>query len=79
MKNTLGDLNNHLFEQMERLNDDELTGEELENELNRTKGMATMSSNIINNANLMLRAAELNIEHSRANLPNVLIGNKDEK
>lgn len=79
MKNTLGDLNNHLFEQMERLNDDELNGEELENELNRTKGMATISSNIINNANLMFRAAELNIEHSRANVPNILIGNKDEK
>ena len=41
--------------------------------------MATLSINIVNNANLMLRAAELNIEHSRANVPNILIGNKDEK
>lgn len=35
MKNTLTDLNNHLFEAMERLNDDELTPEQLDNEIKR--------------------------------------------
>ena len=33
MKNTLADLNNHLFEQMERLNDDDLNNEELDKEI----------------------------------------------
>ena len=37
VKNTLTDLNNYLFEQLERLNDDELTDEQLERELKATK------------------------------------------
>ena len=32
MKNTIADLNNYLFEQLERLNDDSLTAEQLERE-----------------------------------------------
>ena len=44
MKNTLGDLNNHLFAQLEKLGDDDLTGEELESELKRTELYATSAS-----------------------------------
>lgn len=33
MKNTIVDLNNYLFEAIERLNDDELTDEQLEKEI----------------------------------------------
>ena len=35
MKNTLGDLNNVLFEQLERLNDDDMTEEQLDRELEK--------------------------------------------
>ena len=36
MKNTLSDLNNYLFESIERLNDDTLTDEELDKEIKRS-------------------------------------------
>lgn len=47
MKNTLGDLNNHLFAQLEKLGDDDLTGEELESELKRTDAICDISEQII--------------------------------
>lgn len=59
MKNTMADLNNHLFEQMERLNDEDLTNEELEKEIRRAKAMTDVSSQIIENAALGLDAEKL--------------------
>lgn len=59
MKNTLGDLNNHLFAQLERLNEEELTGEELEKELKRSKGITDLAEKIISNANIVLQATKL--------------------
>ena len=56
LKNKLIDLNNHLFEQLERLNDDDLTDEKLSQEIERTKGMCLVASQIISNANLSLKA-----------------------
>ncbi len=52
MNNRLSDLNNHLFEQLERLNDENLTGEELDKELRRAEGMAKVSEQIIRNGEL---------------------------
>ena len=52
MKNTLEDLNNHLFEAMERLNNDDLTDEELDREFKRAEGMTKVAGQIIQNAEL---------------------------
>jgi hypothetical protein len=56
MKNKLSDLNNHLFEQLERLNDDDCKGEKLTEELTRTKGISELARNIIDNAKVVLDA-----------------------
>lgn len=54
MKNGLTDLNNHLFEQLERLNDEELKGEELKEEITRSKTIENVAKQIINNGRLVL-------------------------
>ena len=56
MKNTLGDLNNYLFEQLERLQDDELTDEQLVREITRSKAVQGIAKTIIENGALALNA-----------------------
>ena len=56
MKNKLIDLNNHLFAQMERLSDEDLKGDELKEEVGRAKSVSNVAAQIINNANLALKA-----------------------
>lgn len=54
MKNTLVDVNNYLFEAMERLNDDDLTDEQLEKEIKRTEAVTKVAKTIVDNTNLAL-------------------------
>lgn len=74
MKNTLADLNNHLFAQLERLGDEDLQPQELENEIARAKAIAMVSSQIIANGNLVLKAKQLQIETDNEKLPPMLEG-----
>ena len=55
-KNTLSDLNDHLFAQMERLSDEDLKGDDLERELKRTSAVTGVAKEIISNAQLALDA-----------------------
>jgi len=54
-RNTLVDLQNHLFEQLERLNDAE-TEDELQIELDRSKAVSDIAKNVIDNGKLVLEA-----------------------
>jgi hypothetical protein len=56
MKNTLADLNNYLFAQLERLSNENLKGDKLIEEINRAKAINEVATRIINNGSLVLDA-----------------------
>lgn len=73
MKNKLINLNNHLFEELERLNDENLKGEALQEERERAKSMANIAQTIINNGELALKAQKHFDEYGKANqIPDIL-------
>ncbi|AWX99536.1 hypothetical protein A8139_05655 [Marinomonas primoryensis] len=79
MKNTLLDLNNHLFAQMERLSDEKLSKEKLEREIERSRAITGVSKSIVSNASLQLQALKLKAEHhglSKNDMPNELLKNE---
>lgn len=65
MKNKLTDLNNHLFAQLERLSDEDLTADQIEREVSRTEAIVTVSEQIIRNADLQLKAVTILANHER--------------
>lgn len=77
MKNSLSDLNNHLFAQLERLNDEELKGEELQKEISRSKAITGIAQQVISNARLVLDAEIERGNRKQTDMPEVLqVGKK---
>ena len=63
MKNGIMDLNNILFEQLERLSDEDLDEEGLEREIKRSKPMVSVAQAIIANADTAIKAQKLAYEY----------------
>ena len=74
--NNLNSLNNKLFEQLDRLTNKNLSGDKLQEELERTDAIVDISRTIISNADLMLKAMVAKDEKlgSYAKLPALLDG-----
>ena len=58
MNNTLGDLSNHLFMQIEKLNDDSLTGDALDTEIKRSDAMTKIGKQIVEIGELQLKVMQ---------------------
>jgi len=72
-RNKLEDLNNHLFEQLERLNDEDISSEQLEKEMRRAEAMAKIADQIVKNGHLALRACEFSSEYGlKTTMPEML-------
>jgi hypothetical protein len=76
MKNTLGDLNNHLFAQLERLSDEDVKGDALAEEIERAKAVTSIANQIISNGSLVLSAQKFQTEYKSKDLykPKMLEG-----
>ena len=55
-QNKLSNLNNLLFEQLERINDDDLPPEEFDKEMSRAKAMTGLAAQIVASGTLQLKA-----------------------
>jgi len=72
MKNKLIDLNNHLFAQLELLGDEDIQGDVLAQEIDRSKAMTGVADRIISNAKLCLDAHKAINEGHAATVPEML-------
>lgn len=62
-KNTLNDLNNHLFAELERLGDEDLSEDKFDKEIQRSNAVSKVATNIIQNANILLKGYSLRQEY----------------
>jgi len=58
MKNLLTDLQNHLFMMIEKLNDDDLIGDALDEEIKRSLAINELAKTAVTNGALMVKAAD---------------------
>ena len=71
MKNKLADLNDHLFAQIERLSDEDLTPEQIDREAKRGQAIVAAADQIIRNAALRIQAAKIVAEYGSDPTPHL--------
>lgn len=64
MKNELIDLNNHLFAQLERLSEENISNDDLEREVTRSKALLNVASGIVDIGRLAVDAQKVFSETS---------------
>ena len=78
-KTSLVDLNEYLFAQLDALSNEDLTGEELEKEIDRSKAIQGIAKTIIDGANVALQAQKHMDEYGKGgNVAIPLIGMTDD-
>lgn len=59
MKNKVTDLNNHLFAQLERLGEEDLTADQLQIEINRSNAITKIASTIVDSNRVTVEAMKI--------------------
>lgn len=67
MKNTLTDLNEYLFQQLDALSNESLTEEQLGKEIERSKAIQGIAKTVIDGANVALQAKKHMDEYGNGN------------
>lgn len=62
-KNKLSDLNDHLFAQIERLADENLSAEQIEVEAKRGAAIVAVADQIVRSAEIKIKAAKILSDH----------------
>lgn len=76
----LNDLNTILFNQLNRLDSEELKGEEMKDELDRARTITLVADKVIQNGHLVLQAAKFKDDmwNADAKVPKMLEAGKDD-
>lgn len=73
MKNNLTDLNNHLFDQLARLNKENLSNDGMAKEINRSNAITSVAREVIKNGQLCLDVVKFTTEFQpKKSLPDIL-------
>ncbi len=79
MKRTLADLNEYLFDELDRLSNEDLSGEQLTQEIGRSNALTRIAERVIASADIAMRALKMKEDAMDANmkLPHLLANGED--